>query len=113
MCIYCRADPADLTLYQQVAHAVPEAVMKNQITLPQGFMCDQCNRYFGTKLEPELIRHPSVAWAIQKARVPGKAGRVRSVVANLVRDDEPESGFRVEIAPLKVTKTGEGRVEVT
>jgi hypothetical protein len=76
-------------------------------------MCDGCNGYFGNTLEPELIRHPSVAWAIQKARVPGKAGKVRSVVGNIVRTGDPDPGFRVDIAPIKVSQNPEGRVEIT
>jgi hypothetical protein len=113
MCIYCSADPSDPSLYRKAAHVVAEGVMRNRITLASGVQCDLCNQYFGDQLEPELIRHPAVAWAIQSAKVPGKGGKVRERVGNVVRTTTPAPGFFVETAAPAVRKNSAGETIVT
>lgn len=64
-CIYC---PADAGGSQKEYHVVPHAAgnaieyrrLLEEIILPQGLVCDDCNEYFGTKIEPAVANHPYV-----------------------------------------------------
>jgi len=56
-CIWCRGEPPNTTF--NVSHVLPECVgNENQQVLPKGIVCMRCNNYFGTKVEPALLRDP-------------------------------------------------------
>lgn len=56
-CIWCLGKPPN-TIFN-VSHVLPECVgNENQQVLPEGIVCKQCNNYFGTKVEPALLRDP-------------------------------------------------------
>lgn len=57
-CIWCRRKPPSAT-FKSESHVLPECVgNERQQVLPQGIVCDDCNNYFGTKVEPTLIDDP-------------------------------------------------------
>lgn len=83
-CIYCKTVSEGT---RGVAHVLPEAVAQNNQVLPPGTVCDPCNQYLG-KLDLVLASYPLVALGIQWLRLPGKGGRLRSMVGNVEHDEE-------------------------
>jgi len=56
-CIWCLSSPPNTTF--NVSHVLPECVgNERQQVLPAGIVCEKCNNYFGTKVEPALLRDP-------------------------------------------------------
>ncbi|MDO9575525.1 MAG: HNH endonuclease [bacterium] len=71
-CIYCghEADGAK-TEYHIIPYSagnIAEARYPlEELTLPTGLVCDKCNQYFGSKVEPHLTAHPVVKlWRVLK-----------------------------------------------
>lgn len=63
-CIWCRGEPPSATFGSE-SHVLPECVgNERQQVLPQGIVCDDCNNYFGTKVEPTLIDDPIFATVV-------------------------------------------------
>jgi hypothetical protein len=57
-CIWCLEETPSAT-FKSESHVLPECVGNiGKQVLPQGAVCDKCNNYFGTKLEPALINEP-------------------------------------------------------
>ena len=64
-CVYC---PNDASKSKKTYHIAPYAAGNRteylqpleELILPQGLACDQCNEYFGSKLEQGLANHPCV-----------------------------------------------------
>ena len=60
-CIWCLEEPPSAT-FKSESHVLPECVgNEQQQVLPPGIVCDKCNNYFGTKLEPALIDEPIIS----------------------------------------------------
>lgn len=56
-CIWCFREPPDIIF--DVSHVVPKCVGNlSQQLLPLGIVCRQCNNYFGTAVEPALLKDP-------------------------------------------------------
>ena len=81
-CLFCRADS---TKAAGRAHIFPEALVKNETTLPRGAVCDSCNNYLGRKLDSQILEHPLIPLIIQLAGLPGKRGKVRRRVGHVER----------------------------
>jgi len=63
-CIWCGEEPPSVT-FRSESHVLPECVgNERQQVLPQGIVCDGCNNYFGTKVEPALIDDPIFATVV-------------------------------------------------
>jgi hypothetical protein len=65
LCIYCAADASGSKKQYHVApHAAGNTVehrhLLGEIVLPKGLACDECNEYFGLKVEPGVANHPYV-----------------------------------------------------
>ena len=60
-CIWCLKKPPSAT-FDSESPVLPECVgnIKKQV-LPSGIVCDDCNHYFGVKVEPTLIDDPIFA----------------------------------------------------
>lgn len=57
-CIWCLEEPPNTT-FKSESHVLPECVGNiGKQVLPQGVVCDRCNHFFGTRLEPVLIDEP-------------------------------------------------------
>lgn len=102
MCIYRLPinDPhpaGRLLTYENDAHVITQGLGRNGNIFPPGVVCDDCNRYFGNKLEPALIRHPTLAYDMQRLSVPGKDGGPRDILGNWRR--ESDGGVLVPMAP--------------
>jgi hypothetical protein len=96
MCIYRLSDSSSASndphragrvlTYDTKAHVVTQGLGRNKNVFPSGVVCDDCNRYFGRTLEPALIRHPTLAYDMQRLGVPGKDGGPRTILGNYRRD---------------------------
>jgi hypothetical protein len=82
-CVYCRKDSGR---NPGLAHIFPEALHCNDEVLPRGAVCDVCNEYLGRRLDENLIRYPSIAFAIQFLATPGKKGKPRKRVGAIDRE---------------------------
>ncbi|MCK9420764.1 MAG: HNH endonuclease [Nitrospirae bacterium] len=62
-CIYCAKEAkgarADYHILPYSAGNISDGIIDAMI-LPTGIVCDKCNQYFGSKLEPHLTGHPDV-----------------------------------------------------
>lgn len=64
-CIY---HPRDVSGSEQKYHVAPQAVGNrarhlwplDELVLPKGLACDECNNYFGGKIEPGIANHPYI-----------------------------------------------------
>jgi hypothetical protein len=57
-CIWCLRESPDAT-FRSESHVLPECVgNKWQQVLPPGIVCDKCNNYFGSNVEPILLDDP-------------------------------------------------------
>ena len=57
-CIWCLKEPPNAT-FETESHVLPKCIgnIAKQV-LPKGVVCDKCNHYYGTGLEPKLIDEP-------------------------------------------------------
>jgi hypothetical protein len=57
-CIWCLKESPEVT-FSSESHVFPECVGNDvQQVLTKGIVCDKCNQYFGSKVEPMLIDDP-------------------------------------------------------
>lgn len=96
MCIYPHLEGDQLT-YNNEAHVITQGLGQNDNTFPPGVLCDRCNRYLGEKLESALVRHPTLAYDMQRLGVPGRDGGPREILGNWQR--ESDGGVLVPMAP--------------
>jgi hypothetical protein len=75
-CVYC---PSATTGTEPAAHAFPEAIVATELLMPPGSVCDSCNKYFGTTLDPAVVSHPMIALSVQMLDLPGKRGPRKKV----------------------------------
>ncbi len=83
ICIYCRKDSSDS---KSQAHIIPEALLRNNVTLPLGVECDACNSY-AAQLEQAFVHHNRIWVPIMMLRAPGKSGKKRKQLGHFVADD--------------------------
>lgn len=110
-CIYCKGDSSEST---SVPHVIPELLTENELTLPIGAECDDCNAYAGHSLEPELGRHPEIAFAIQYLGSPGKKGKVRAEMGGVRRSPADGRQFRLSLkgrGRARIDEAGHFRME--
>jgi len=56
-CIWCKRMSPEVQ-FNSLSHVLPEAVGNTKWILPRGTVCDPCNQYFGSKIEPGLLDDP-------------------------------------------------------
>jgi hypothetical protein len=60
-CIWCLEEPPSAT-FKSESHVLPKCLGNiDKQVLPPGIVCDKCNNYFGTSLEPEFIDEPIIS----------------------------------------------------
>jgi hypothetical protein len=77
-CIWCKRSDQEGTFTNE-SHVLAEAIGNVAQKLPQGIVCDLCNQYYGSKIEPWLLDDPLF--------------HARAVVIGLV-DPEDMNAFR-------------------
>jgi hypothetical protein len=83
-CIYCLRDSSKS---KTVAHALPEAILRNGPIMTHGLICDGCNNY-SAQLEAVLVSHPAIAMPIQLLGLKGKKGKPRTKLGEFMRGAE-------------------------
>lgn len=58
VCRFCRRDMSQGASFKTTAHAIPEALGNKKFILNEE--CDECNRFFGSEIEPDLINKLSL-----------------------------------------------------
>lgn len=80
-CIYCRHEAVGAKagyhiMPYSVGNIAEARCFLGELTLPTGIVCDNCNQYFGSKVETHLTRHPIVQlWRVLK----GVRGRAKTL----------------------------------
>jgi hypothetical protein len=70
-CIFCLKTDAKFT---KVEHIIPESLGGEEV-LPRGFVCDDCNQYFGTKVEKDALSIPIISYMRAWLSQPSKKGK--------------------------------------
>lgn len=71
-CLFCRSNGP----FTRKEHPIPESLGNDDLVLPPGIVCDQCNQYFGLKVEqPALAATPFSASRLA-CSVRSKKGRL-------------------------------------
>lgn len=91
-CIYCKRE----NINKNRSHALPEAIFQNTYLLPNGVICDNCNKSC-SPLDQSIITHPEIARRIQLLGLSGKRGK-RKRLGYFKRDRA------IEFQPWDVTK---------
>ncbi len=72
-CIFCKQPSASSV---SVEHIIPEALGNEDHILPAGIVCDQCNNYFGRKIEGPLLDSGHFHGLRFRQSLPNKRGEV-------------------------------------
>jgi hypothetical protein len=80
-CIFCQYE-ADNS--KSIEHIIPESLGNTEHILPAGVVCDDCNQYFGSKVEKLLLESDYFRQARFRMETPNKAGRIPSISAFLL-----------------------------
>lgn len=102
-CIYCLNDSSAA---KGVAHIFPEAIFKNDVTLPIGSVCDECNNYL-KELDSALIAHNHIWPLIQLIGLPGKKGKPRKKLGFMELSEDAQS------LSMKFTQKNIGKISFT
>jgi hypothetical protein len=95
-----------LLTYETDAHVITQGLGKNENIFPPGVICDGCNRYLGQKVESALVRHPTLAYDMQRLGVPGKDGGPRPILGNWQRESDGSV-----LVPMAAPQNWQGRPE--
>jgi len=71
-CIYCTRPT---TAEEPAAHIFPESLVTNDVLLPAGAECAECNQYLGYEVDAALLHFPWIGFCIQFLALPGKRGK--------------------------------------
>ena len=72
-CLFCKQNSDNS---KSVEHIIPESLGNKEHILPKGFVCDNCNQYFASKVEKPLLEQPYFRDVRHRARIESKKGRV-------------------------------------
>jgi hypothetical protein len=75
-CIFCKQDSSTS---RTIEHIVPESLGNEEHTLPAGIVCDNCNSYFGLKVEKPLLDSDYFRQARSRNLIYNKENRVPSI----------------------------------
>jgi hypothetical protein len=75
-CIFCKQDSSTS---KKVEHIIPEALGNKEHVLPRGVVCDDCNSYFGLKVEKPLLDSDYFRQARSRNLIYNKENRVPSI----------------------------------
>ena len=75
-CIFCKQDSSTS---KKVEHIIPEALGNKEHILPRGVVCDNCNSYFGIKVEKPLLDSDYFRQARSRNLIHNKENRVPSI----------------------------------
>lgn len=99
-CIFCKKDS---TNSKSVEHIIPESLGNKKNILPKGVVCDNCNSYFGSKIEKAVLEMPYFKSLRGRKMIENKKGKIPSV-----------SGFteNKDIIDINFSSKGDSIIEV-
>lgn len=106
-CIYCKQN-SDKT--KGIAHIFPEGLMKNEYTLPKGFVCDKCNQYL-SDLDTALIHHNHIWPWVMIMQLPGKSGKPRQSLG-YANNKEGKLNFKISQKNTEKITVYSNKVEI-
>lgn len=74
-CIFCKEDS---TSSESSEHIIPESLGNTEHTLPCGVVCNNCNNYFGRKVEGKIQQSGMIRLLKADREIPNKEGKVPS-----------------------------------
>jgi len=89
-CIFCLSE---FSSFSKEEHIIPESLGGDRI-LPKGFVCDQCNQYFGSNVEKNALALSPLA--IARIFMSIKSKRKRHARLNGVRFEKDYKGIKFE-----------------
>lgn len=89
-CIFCKKDS---TNSKSVEHIIPESLGNKNNILPKGVVCDNCNTYFGSKIEKTVLEMPYFKSLRGRIMIENKKGKIPSVTGFTVNKDIIEINF--------------------
>lgn len=105
-CIFCESTTNS---FKSQEHVVPESLGGKDI-LPEGLVCDNCNKYFGRDFENKALNFEDIKFNRALERVTSKKGKIPVAIANKVeifnidRNTEP-----IKVSSSQMTKTIYGK----
>lgn len=104
-CVFClRSDRS----FSRREHPIPESLGNDDLILPQGFVCDSCNQYFGLKVEQQVLSLAPFSVERVAQAVKNKGGKYPHVTGDKIalqstgywdrfifESDPPHNHFRV------------------
>ncbi|HTH55706.1 MAG TPA: HNH endonuclease [Cyclobacteriaceae bacterium] len=75
-CIFCLKDDVP---FNRTEHIIPESLGNDELIVEKGFVCDECNSYFGVKVEKDALNYPPLITSRMGAAVKTKKRRLPQV----------------------------------
>jgi hypothetical protein len=97
-CIYCLKDASSA---KGKEHVIPEALGCKE-TLPQGYVCDSCNSYFGTSVDRSVVNNRMIALTLLADQIPGKTGKPRNNFGTRLYAS-PDGYIAIMLGPATIT----------
>lgn len=91
-CLFCKKTTL---LSKSVEHIIPESIGSKKKVLPKGIICDNCNRYFATKVENPILSDISFRNIRAFHQVENKKGRLPSLLGKIA-GTEIKVNFRLK-----------------
>lgn len=89
-CIFCKKDS---TNSKSVEHIIPESLGNKNNILPMGVVCDNCNTYFGGKIEKNVLEMPYFKSLRGRLMIESKKGKIPSVSGITKNKENVEINF--------------------
>ena len=89
-CIFCKNDS---TNSKSVEHIIPESLGNKKNILPKGVVCDNCNSYFGNKIEKTVLEMPYFKSLRGRIMIENKKGKIPAVSGFTKNKDIIEINF--------------------
>ncbi len=89
-CVFCKNDS---TNSKSVEHIIPESLGNKNNILPKGVVCDNCNTYFGSKIEKTVLEMPYFKSLRGRIMIENKKGKIPSVTGFTMNKDIIEINF--------------------
>lgn len=89
-CIFCKKDS---TSSKSVEHIIPESLGNKNNILPKKVVCDNCNTYFGSKIEKTVLEMPYFKSLRGRLMIENKKGKIPSVSGFTKNKENVEINF--------------------
>lgn len=89
-CIFCKNDSS---YSKSVEHIIPESLGNKNNILSKGVVCDNCNTYFGSKIEKIVLEMPYFKSLRGRVMIENKKGKIPSITGFTMNKDIIEINF--------------------